>query len=61
MSQLQNVEQITRCDVTKETDVKNALNICKDKFGKLDFCINCAGAAIAYVVYNHNRDYWIAR
>lgn len=31
------------CDVTSESDVKNALDVVKEKFGRLDVVVNCAG------------------
>lgn len=43
-------------DVTSENDVKNALLIAKDKFGKLDCVVNCAGIGVAYKIYNFNKD-----
>lgn len=43
-------------DVTSEKDVTNALRIAKEKFGKLDCVVNCAGTAVAYKVYNFNKD-----
>ncbi|XP_022915916.1 3-hydroxyacyl-CoA dehydrogenase type-2 [Onthophagus taurus] len=42
-------------DVTSENDVKSALDITKQKFGKLDNCINCAGIGTAFKVYNFNK------
>ncbi|XP_026315745.1 3-hydroxyacyl-CoA dehydrogenase type-2 [Hyposmocoma kahamanoa] len=43
-------------DVTKETDVKNALQTTQDKFGRLDVAVNCAGIASASRVYNFKKD-----
>lgn len=42
-------------DVTSEEDVLNALNITKEKFGRLDVVVNCAGIGIAYKIYNFNK------
>ncbi|XP_046605270.1 3-hydroxyacyl-CoA dehydrogenase type-2 [Neodiprion virginianus] len=42
-------------DVRSEEDVKTALNLVKEKFGKLDVVVNCAGIGIAYKTYNFNK------
>jgi len=43
-------------DVTSEEDVKNALKIAAQKYGRLDVAVNCAGIGIAAVTYNQNKD-----
>ncbi|NP_001040424.1 3-hydroxyacyl-CoA dehydrogenase type-2-like isoform X2 [Bombyx mandarina] len=43
-------------DVTSEDDVKEALQITLDKFGRLDALINCAGVASASRVYNFKKE-----
>ncbi|KAF7386502.1 hypothetical protein HZH68_013634 [Vespula germanica] len=43
-------------DVTLEEDVVNALNVSKEKFGKLTAVVNAAGIAIAYKTYNFNKN-----
>lgn len=43
-------------DVTSESDIKNALKIAKEKYGRLDIAVNCAGIGIAAVTYNPNKD-----
>jgi 3-hydroxyacyl-CoA dehydrogenase/3-hydroxy-2-methylbutyryl-CoA dehydrogenase len=43
-------------DVTSEADVKKALQLVKEKFGRLDVAVNCAGIGIAVVTYNSNKD-----
>lgn len=43
-------------DVTSEKDVTEALNVAKNKFGKLDVAINCAGIGIAIKTYNFNKN-----
>lgn len=43
-------------DVTSEQDVINALSLAKEKFGKLDVTVNCAGIGIAFKTYNFNKD-----
>jgi len=43
-------------DVTSESDVQNALNVTKDKFGKLDNVISCAGIGVAFKTYNFNKN-----
>ncbi|ODM93192.1 3-hydroxyacyl-CoA dehydrogenase type-2 [Orchesella cincta] len=42
-------------DVSQEKDVQAALSVCKEKFGKLDIVVNCAGIAGACKVYNFNK------
>lgn len=41
--------------VTSEGDVKSALEIAKNKYGRLDYAVNCAGIAVAYKTYNFNK------
>ena len=36
--------------------MKKALEIAKEKFGRLDMAINCAGIAIAFKTYNFNKN-----
>ena len=43
-------------DVTSEMDIKNALEEIKSNFKQLDVTVNCAGIAMAAVVYNPNKD-----
>ncbi|CAH1401568.1 unnamed protein product [Nezara viridula] len=43
-------------NVTSESDVSNALNVAKEKFGKLNCVVNCAGVGIAYKTYNFNKN-----
>lgn len=43
--------------VTSEADVKNALATAKEKFGRVDVVVNCAGIGIAAVTYNKNKDF----
>lgn len=38
--------------MTSEEDVKNALNVTKNKFKRLDVVVNAAGIAVAYKTYN---------
>jgi len=42
-------------DVTSETDVKNVMAATKDKFGKLDVTVNCAGIGAAVLTYNPKK------
>lgn len=42
-------------DVTREKDVENALIMAKEKFGKLDCAVNCAGIGVAFKTYNFNK------
>ncbi|RVE53335.1 hypothetical protein evm_001905 [Chilo suppressalis] len=43
-------------DVTSEQDVKNALQVTLDKFGRLDVTVNCAGIASAARIYNFKKE-----
>merc|ERR1712106_692845 len=42
-------------NVTSEADITAALELCKEKFGRLDAAVNCAGIAVARLTYNHNK------
>nr|XP_061838292.1 3-hydroxyacyl-CoA dehydrogenase type-2-like isoform X2 [Nerophis lumbriciformis] len=43
-------------DVTSEADVQSAVNLAREKFGKLDLAVNCAGIAVAVKTYNFQKD-----
>ncbi|XP_043535987.1 3-hydroxyacyl-CoA dehydrogenase type-2 isoform X2 [Chiloscyllium plagiosum] len=43
-------------DVTSEADVKSAVALAKEKFGRLDIAVNCAGIAVAVKTYNFKKD-----
>lgn len=43
-------------DVTSEKDVQTAVDTAKEKFGKLNVTVNCAGIAVAYKVYNFHKN-----
>ncbi|XP_075772075.1 3-hydroxyacyl-CoA dehydrogenase type-2 isoform X1 [Pelodiscus sinensis] len=43
-------------DVTSEADVKGALALAREKFGRLDVAVNCAGIAVAIKTYNSKKD-----
>lgn len=43
-------------NVVEEEDIKNALNVAKEKFGKLNHVINCAGIGVAFKTYNFNKN-----
>ncbi|XP_053947624.1 3-hydroxyacyl-CoA dehydrogenase type-2 [Anastrepha obliqua] len=43
-------------DVTSEKDVQEAVQTAKEKFGRLDLAVNCAGTAVAVKTYNFNKD-----
>ncbi|CAG7835250.1 unnamed protein product [Allacma fusca] len=43
-------------NVTKEEDVVKALELTKEKFGRLDVAVNCAGIGVAFKLYNFNKD-----
>jgi 3-hydroxyacyl-CoA dehydrogenase / 3-hydroxy-2-methylbutyryl-CoA dehydrogenase len=42
-------------DVTSEDDVAKALDEAKNKFGRLDVAVNCAGISVAFKTYNFNK------
>lgn len=42
-------------DVTEEKDITAALEAAETTFGRLDFCVNCAGVSSAYETYNFNK------
>lgn len=42
-------------DVTSEADVTAALALTKERFGRLDVAVNCAGIGVAYKTYNFNK------
>ncbi|KAM4662637.1 3-hydroxyacyl-CoA dehydrogenase type-2 [Discoglossus pictus] len=42
-------------DVTSESDVKNALELARTKFGRVDIVVNCAGIAVAVKTYNVSK------
>ncbi|XP_077429921.1 3-hydroxyacyl-CoA dehydrogenase type-2 isoform X2 [Vanacampus margaritifer] len=43
-------------DVTSEADVRSAVDLAREKFGKLDLAVNCAGIAVAVKTYNFTKD-----
>ncbi|XP_053227004.1 3-hydroxyacyl-CoA dehydrogenase type-2 isoform X2 [Podarcis raffonei] len=43
-------------DVTSESDVKAALALAREKFGRVDVAVNCAGIAVAVKTYNIKKD-----
>ena len=42
--------------VTSESDVSNAMKTAKQKFGKLDVTVNCAGIAPGHMTYSKKTD-----
>ncbi|OTF74230.1 3-hydroxyacyl-CoA dehydrogenase type-2-like protein [Euroglyphus maynei] len=50
-----NVLPIT-ASVTEEEEVKKALDACKEKFGRLDAVVNCAGVGIARRTYDFRKN-----
>ncbi|KAJ8981289.1 hypothetical protein NQ317_004025 [Molorchus minor] len=42
-------------NVTSEEDVKQALSLTKERFGKLDSVVNCAGISVAFKTFNFNK------
>ncbi|KAL4655477.1 3-hydroxyacyl-CoA dehydrogenase type-2 isoform X1 [Arapaima gigas] len=43
-------------DVTSESDVGSAVAVAREKFGRLDLAVNCAGIAVAFKTYNFKKD-----
>ncbi|XP_048192654.1 3-hydroxyacyl-CoA dehydrogenase type-2 [Perognathus longimembris pacificus] len=43
-------------DVTSEKDIQAALNLAKEKFGRVDVAVNCAGIAVAIKTYNAKKN-----
>ncbi|KAJ8017334.1 hypothetical protein DPEC_G00016790 [Dallia pectoralis] len=43
-------------DVTCEADVRSAVELARQRFGKLDLAVNCAGIAVAVKTYNFKKD-----
>ncbi|KAK1345486.1 hypothetical protein QTO34_007943 [Cnephaeus nilssonii] len=42
-------------DVTSEGDVRAALALAQEKFGRVDVAVNCAGIAVAFQTYSLKR------
>lgn len=42
--------------VTSEADVQSAVSLAREKFGKLDLAVNCAGIAVAVKTYNFKKE-----
>lgn len=42
--------------MTSEADVQAAVTLAREKFGKLDLAVNCAGIAVAVKTYNFKKD-----
>jgi 3-hydroxyacyl-CoA dehydrogenase / 3-hydroxy-2-methylbutyryl-CoA dehydrogenase len=42
-------------DVTSEKDVTQALDVAKEKFGRLDVAVSCAGVTCAFKTFNFNK------
>ncbi|KAJ0036379.1 hypothetical protein NQD34_005056 [Periophthalmus magnuspinnatus] len=43
-------------DVTSEADVRSAVALARERFGRLDLAVNCAGIAVAVKTYNFKKD-----
>uniref|UniRef100_A0A8D2D1F4 Hydroxysteroid 17-beta dehydrogenase 10 n=1 Tax=Sciurus vulgaris TaxID=55149 RepID=A0A8D2D1F4_SCIVU len=43
-------------DVTSENDVQSALTLAKERFGRVDVAVNCAGIAVAIKTYNVKKN-----
>lgn len=42
--------------VTSEAEVQAAVSLARERFGKLDLAVNCAGIAVAVKTYNFKKD-----
>ena len=47
-----------KCDVTSTSDIENAVALTKEKFGKVDVLVNCAGASKDKGVLDMDDDEW---
>ena len=47
-----------KCDVTKTDEIKAAVKLTKDTFGKVDILVNCAGASRNNDVLNMTDEQW---
>ena len=47
-----------KCDVTNVEDVKNAANMAKERYGKVDILVNCAGSAKNAGVLDMTDEEW---
>lgn len=43
-------------DISLENDVKSLMATTKEKFGRLDVIVNCAGLSVSFETYNFNVD-----
>ncbi|XP_044764522.1 3-hydroxyacyl-CoA dehydrogenase type-2-like [Coccinella septempunctata] len=43
-------------NIVSENEVKHALEAAQEKFGKLNYLVNCAGIGVAYKTYNFNKN-----
>ncbi|XP_072027502.1 3-hydroxyacyl-CoA dehydrogenase type-2-like [Amphiura filiformis] len=43
-------------NVTSEDDVRSAIDVARESFGRLDVAVNCAGIGVAIKTYNFNKD-----
>jgi len=43
-------------DITKEDDIKNALEEIKSKYKRLDTAVSCAGIGVAFKTFNFNKN-----
>ncbi|RXM90660.1 3-hydroxyacyl-CoA dehydrogenase type-2 [Acipenser ruthenus] len=41
--------------VTSEEDVSHALSLARERFGRLDLAVSCAGIAVAVKTFNHKK------
>ncbi|XP_077293731.1 3-hydroxyacyl-CoA dehydrogenase type-2-like [Arctopsyche grandis] len=46
----------TPADICSEADITDAIKATKEKFGRLDTLVNCAGTTLAFQTYNFNKD-----
>ncbi|KAI1309422.1 3-hydroxyacyl-CoA dehydrogenase type-2 [Halotydeus destructor] len=55
MKSNQSITPISGTNVTSEDDIAKALEKCKEKYGRLDFVVNCAGVGVAFRTYNFRK------
>lgn len=47
-----------KCDVSKENEVKNMVAVTVDRFGRIDYAVNCAGVAFGAPWEEFETEIW---
>jgi len=48
--------EVVKCDVTKQGDLENLVEIAKDKFGRVDILVNAAGVSSQYPFWQQPKE-----